>query len=309
MSTDVDWQHELDTSFGSGHDLPPAHYVAAGRTAVRRRRMAALVAAAAVVVAGGAAWAITPDTAPRSDAPVATRGADPQPDPPGVERRTDRTKQAVTPSMSVEEEFGNNPAIIEPNGAVKLSPLTDVELQRRPNPMGYTAAQGRSVALRVIYQGVEKYVLIATTADGTGSSTHLNDATGDFPGWVADKVRLQQGLDVANGDAGAPGSADTGASADPSSWLRLDPDGQVEAAGNGIEILEARVGVDLGDAFARPGDRTGAVRLLVGGRPEHVAYRVVDGRLEVIDGPGSFDSLDAFIAWARQQYASGTGLR
>ena len=38
MSTDIDWQHALDDSFGTGHDLPPGHYVAAGRTAVRRRR-------------------------------------------------------------------------------------------------------------------------------------------------------------------------------------------------------------------------------------------------------------------------------
>ena len=33
MSTDIDWQHELDSSFGTGHDQPPGHYVAAGRTA------------------------------------------------------------------------------------------------------------------------------------------------------------------------------------------------------------------------------------------------------------------------------------
>ena len=51
MSTDIDWQHELDSSFGTGNDVPPGHYVAAGRTAVvRRRRATAVVLAAYCVV-------------------------------------------------------------------------------------------------------------------------------------------------------------------------------------------------------------------------------------------------------------------
>ena len=76
MSTDIDWQHELDRSFGTGHDLPPAHYVTAGRTAVRRRRATAVVLAAAVVIGGGAAWASGQGSAVRGDAPVAKQRAD-----------------------------------------------------------------------------------------------------------------------------------------------------------------------------------------------------------------------------------------
>ena len=33
------------------------------------------------------------------------------------------------------------------------------------------------------------------------------------------------------------------------------------------------------------------------------------GELEVIAAPGSFDSMDAFVSWAREQYASGEGMR
>ena len=43
--------------------------------------------------------------------------------------------------------------------------------------------------------------------------------------------------------------------------------------------------------------------------PQYAAWRVVAGDLEVVPGPGSFDSLDAFISWARKQYASGEGMR
>ncbi|WP_416954591.1 hypothetical protein ACNKF0_20220 [Nocardioides sp. T5] len=307
MSTDIDWQHELDSSFGTGHDLPPGHYVAAGRTAVRRRRATAVVLAAAVVIGGGTAWAVAPDPSVRGDAPIATSGPAPQQDErtdAKEDRTRDRDRPRSVPSMSVEEEFTGNPAIIEPDGTLKISPLTDRILQRVPNPMDYTPVQGASVGLRVVYQGVEQYSLIATTADGS-VSTHTNSASGDFTGWLAAKVQLQQGLDRANGVTGAPASAD---STDPGTWLRLDDRGLVTAT-EGNVLLEVRVDVDLGDSFALGADRTGAARMLVAGRPEHVAYRVVDGRLDVISGPGSFDSLDAFLTWARQQYASGEGMR
>ena len=35
MTTQIDWQRELDASFGSGEEVPVGHYVAAGHTAVR----------------------------------------------------------------------------------------------------------------------------------------------------------------------------------------------------------------------------------------------------------------------------------
>lgn len=74
MSTDIDWQRELDASFGSRDDLPAGHYVLAGRRAVRRRRRSGLVAAvAAAAVVAGVAWGVAPGRGPaRSEAPVAS---------------------------------------------------------------------------------------------------------------------------------------------------------------------------------------------------------------------------------------------
>ena len=303
MGTDIDWQHELDSSFGAGHDVPPGHYVAAGRTAVRRRRATAVVLAAAVVIGGGTAWAVAPGTMLRGSAPVATEGPRPQPDE-RVDEKKDRGRPRSVPTMTVKEEFGGNPAIMEPDGTVKISPLTDVELQRVANPMQYTPQQGRSVGLRVIYQGVETYSLVAMTQNGSSTSTHTNSATGDFPGWLADKVSLQRGLDETDGVDPGTSPRDS-----PDQWLTLGPEGSIESASPFVAVMEVREGVALGDSFATGADRSGVARLQLAGTPEFVAWRVVGGQLEVIDGPGSFDSLDAFVRWARQQYSSGEGMR
>ena len=72
MDTEIDWQRELDGSFGTGEDVDVARYVASGHRAVRRRRATAAVLAAAVVIGGSAAWASGQGVAVRGDAPVAT---------------------------------------------------------------------------------------------------------------------------------------------------------------------------------------------------------------------------------------------
>ena len=73
MSTDIDWQRELDAAFPTTPDEPVGTYVAAGHRAVRRRRLTAVAAglgAAAVVV--GTAWGVAPGRGPSStEAPAA----------------------------------------------------------------------------------------------------------------------------------------------------------------------------------------------------------------------------------------------
>lgn len=297
MSTDVDWQHELDGSFGTGHDLPPGHYVAAGRTAVRRRRRAsALVAAASVLVAGGAVWATAPDPSARSDAPVASDGPTPRVTETPVDQERDAAGQE-------EPFFGSGPATLDDDGLV-LAPGAGPVLERVQNPMGYTRAEGRSLAIRVMFEGREHYSLLVLHPDG-GTSMGTNDATGDFPGWLAGRVATQRSLDVANGVLDSPPATP---SSDPSSWLTLQPDGDV-VPGPGVVLLEEDASPRLGDVFAPAGARTGAVVVLVDERPQYAAYRVVDNTLDVVAGPGSFDSLSAFLGWAREQYASGEGMR
>ncbi len=85
MTTQIDWRHEIDASFGSGDDVPVGHYVAAGRRAVRRRRTVAVVAGlAAAAVVAGVVWGVAPGRGPAgSEAPVAT-------DPDGTSRERGR---------------------------------------------------------------------------------------------------------------------------------------------------------------------------------------------------------------------------
>ena len=307
MSTDIDWQHELDSSFGAGHDVPPGDYVAVGRRAVRRRRATAAVLAAVVVVGGGAAWASGQGSMVRGDAPVATQGSDSQQEvtePGGASERLDkRVKQLERMRRQAEKpDFLGEPATLDADGLV-LAPGAGPVLERVENPMGYTAAQGQSLGIRVMFRGREKYSLLIRDADG-GTSMGTNDATGDFAGWLDGRVRSMRSLDETDVD-----SPDTSVIETPDTWLTLGADGGIESASPFVAVMEVREDVDLLGSFATGADRAGVARLQITGMPQYAAWRVVAGELEVVPGPGSFDSLDAFVSWARKQYASGEGMR
>jgi hypothetical protein len=308
MDTEIDWRRELDGSFGVGPDVPVGHYVEEGRRAVRRRRVTAVVVAATLVVAGSTAWAASPGGgAPRGDAPVATTGPSPTQGELADERaerelRKQRLEQLREEAAEARIDFRGNPAALADHGLV-LAPQTGAVLQRVPNPMEYTEEQGRSLAIRVMYEGRERYSLMTLVDNATSSSASTVDATGDFAGWLDGAVRSQRSIDVRNGVT--PSSGDTS----DGPWLALTPDGEVEASHPGTVLVEVRTDVDLGAGFSTGADQTGVVRLVVDGRSEFAAYRVIGGQLEVIPGGGSFDSLDSFVDWARGQYASGEGMR
>lgn len=314
MDTHTDWQRELDASFGASPDRPPELYVARGRRAVRRRRAAAAaMAVATVAVVGGGVWATSPGTSARGDSTVATRGPDvvqrevAVSDDDDRDRLDRRMKKMDRMRREAEKaEFVGNPATIV-LGKLVLAPGAGPVLEQVPDPMGYAPGTGRtSIGLRVMFEGVEKYSLIASETDDMSSSTsfHTNTASGDFPGWLASKVELQRGLDAADDDAPDAGVVET-----PDAWLTLGADGSIESATPFVAVMEVRDQVDLGGGFALDADRTGTARLQVAGTERFVAWRVVGGELEVVPGPGSFDSMDAFVTWARQQYASGEGMR
>lgn len=200
MSTDIDWQRELDTSFGTAPDEPVRAYVAAGRRAVRRRRAAAVVLAASVALGGTAAWAASPGGSPRGDAPVATQGSGVT-DPDAAQEQTRenrlRSLEELRRSGEGRVDFGGEPAVLADGGLV-LGPRTGAVLERVPNPMDYTADQGTSFAIRVMVEGRERYSLMVALPDSTSTTTTV-DATGDFAGWLAEAVATQQDLDVENG--------------------------------------------------------------------------------------------------------------
>lgn len=309
MDTDIDWRRELDSSFGTGHDVPVGHYVASGHRAVRRRRAGAAVAGlAATVVVGGAVWSLAPGSSPRgTEAPIAHEGG-----------QTSRASGARTDEQAREQrrrslaqlrragadriDFLGNPAALADGGFVLAAGAGPV-LERVANPMGYSSEQGTSLGLRVMFRGEEQYSLLTSYDDGASTSTSTVASTGDFPGWLDQAVRTQRSLDVANGVTPSSGETVDGP------WLVLTAGGSVRGARDGVVVTESREEVDLGASFADGATRTGAVRLVVDGRTEYAAYRVVGGTLDVVPGGGRFDSMAAFLEWARAQYASGTGMR
>lgn len=305
MDTEIDWQHELDTSFGAGHDVPAGHYVAAGRTAVRRRRATSIAIVAAMVVGVGVAWASGPGTTLRGDAPVATQPASPDPDDPS-ERSEDASRRArllarmrdVARSEAV--QFGN-PGALTQDGELVLAPGAGPVLEQVPNPMGYTPAQGHSLGIRVMKDGKEQYGLLLVFP-GSSSALYVWK-TGDFAGWLAQAVRDQSALDVLNGVT--PPGSDTS----DMPWLALGADGDVLAARPGVTIVELRTDVDLGGTFGMGATSAGVVRLVVDGRSEFAAYTVRGGQINVEPAGGTFESMDAFIDWASAQYATGDGMR
>ena len=306
MSTDIDWQHELDGSFGAGHDLPPGHYVAAGRTAVRRRRVTAVVLVAAVVIGGGAAWASGPGSAVRGDAPVATEGPDGQREvtaPDDASQRLDERERRLERMRRQADrpDFLGEPATLDADGLV-LAPGAGPVLERVENPMGYSRSQGQSLGIRVMFRGREKYSLLTRDVDGA-TSMGTNDATGDFAGWLAGRVASQRVID-GTADPAGPSVLES-----PDEWLSIGPDGGIESATPFVAVMEVREGADLVGSFATGSDRAGLARLQVTGMVQYVAWRVLAGDLEVVPAPGSFDSMTAFVAWAGEQYGSGEGMR
>lgn len=305
MDTEIDWQRELDSSFGSGADVPAGHYVAAGHRAVRRRRATSVAIVVSMTVGVGAAWAGGPGTTPRGDAPVATQAASPHTDDP-----SEKSEDAAQRKRSLERmrdvarnqavQF-DNPAALTQDGELVLAPGEGPVLEQVPNPMGYTAAQGHSLGIRVMKDGKEQYGLLTVYPDS--SSATMVWKTGDFAGWLAQAVRSQSTLDVANGVT--PSSGDT--SGMP--WLALSPGGEIEAARPGVVIVELRTDVDLGANFGQGATRAGVVRLLVDGRSEFAAFTVWDDALNIEPAGGTFESMSAFITWATAQYATGDGMR
>lgn len=192
MTTDIDWQRELDASFGTAPDEPIGTYVAAGRRAVRRRRAVAVALAASIAVGGTAVWAASPGSAPRGETLTATQGTRPaqskgtSPDQGTSEERL-RSLEDLRRSGEGEIDFRGEPAVLVDGGPV-LSPQTSPVLQREPNPMAYAPSQGESLAIRVLFKGSEHYSLMSVLRDGT-SSTSTTRATGDFAAWLDQAVR------------------------------------------------------------------------------------------------------------------------
>lgn len=195
MDTEIDWQRELDLSFGTGHDVAVGHYVAVGHHAVRRRRTAVAAAGAVAAIVVGTAWALAPGDAPRSDrAPVAT---EPSVTPSATPRDTSAER---APSVSWRK--GDPPAQALPGGLV-IRPGAVVHERRDAL---YPGKDTESAALDISYEGSRWWLVLEWDKGGsTMSSLRPEDGLFDsFDAFV--RAEVANG-GMTSGPADGPGMA------------------------------------------------------------------------------------------------------
>lgn len=172
MSTDIDWQHELDSSFGTGDDVEVARYVAAGHRAVRRRRIAAVGAGlGAAAVIAGIAWTTAPGGASRtSDLPVATRSPS----------ESHRTPSADEPLRDQPWRAGEPPARVTPNGLE----IGDGAVVHERRDDVYPGKTTESAALDISRDG-ERHWLVVEWGDGNSGMSSTRPEDGLFESFDA----------------------------------------------------------------------------------------------------------------------------
>lgn len=299
MSPDL--TDQIATAFEAGYPGEPAPrpsetYVALGRRRQRQRRVGLGAAAAGVVgvlavgaglLVGGGGPDAAPDRAPVAQTPSAsgpvtapTAGAT-------------GTGAASPPAQPVSEVLTPGQHVgYDGLGRVVLRPGWRVERQVA-NPL-HRVAPDDSVGL-VVVKGTQRYwYLLDHAQTGGGASWDPAGTTyARFEQWLDDQVDLQ------NGDQ-------------PVGFVTFAGSGPVLEPGIGARILRQWPDPDV-PGFAAPGDTTAVAKVEVDGLTYFVlARRSSDGATDTI--PFQADLLDeptlaAFLAHARDRYASGEGLR
>ena len=316
----------LDRSIGPAPDDDPpwADLLEQGHRAVRRRRLGVTVASAAavLVVAGGFAL-ITGGGPDQADAPVDEPTQTASTTPSSLDKQRDEAldgplDEAVAPAA---DESAPTPAETRSAASPMLAefdsgdPTSDRELHLRDgvevlrqvdNPWPVLEPPAVAAGLAARFQGRTWWLVTYLAKNGSSGSTvtWAGDTEGlGFEDWV----RAQAGRML------------SGRGTDDESTLGIPAYGLVRFAGateqltvaNGGEILEQRPGVDVGESFAGPDDRTAAA--LVRAPTGEVVYVLVRALPHESSQPiavpvdqGGAD-LDAFLEMARARYAEGGG--
>lgn len=285
---------EIDRSFGDG----PAHRpveerIAAGRRRVVQRRLGiGAGAVATALVIGGATWALAPGppkAAPDSG-PVATQQAPSPSDRPRDEGRGTREPQQQRDPQSFLAK--GERATYTPDGELVVRDGWRVS-QRIRNPFGHRPPQ-RSVGLELT-NGEETYwYLLEIQGNGMfAASDPAGKGFATLDAWVADQVALQGSAPPPTPVEFRPGTAELVAAED-ATIVRQRPNPHIPGfAGRNLPTAVAEVTWNGARYFV-------LARHLVGAEPEYFPTQAA-----VPDEP----TLASFLDHAREQYASGEGLR
>lgn len=288
-SDDADLAAAIDASFGDGPPLPPTDVLLqAGRRARRRRTtnrvalggaVAAGVMVAATASVGG--WDLT--GASGIDGGVASTPSSP---PPAT------TGEDEPPPVPTGQQLGIG---FGPQGELRTREGTTV-VRQEDGPLEDTG-QDRSYALVVQREG-QRYWVIAewSPAGELVSSDPAGKGFATFDDWVDHRVEATTG--------------------EERGLVELSDDGSLVPA-PGVELLAQEQGLDLGERFAGPSDRTAAAEVIDGERRWYVLVR------DSSDGPPDYikvapaataPTFRGFLRMAAELYSgqsedSGEGLR
>lgn len=258
---------ELSAAPATGVDIGLS--VAAGRRALRRRRITtgAGVLAAFVVIGGAAALVVGGDD-PRT-------GQDVTQQPP-----TSPTATATT----TDPADGVVPVDVHLDGSVEPAPGAQV-LERAQ----FTASGGQVAEVFHLRLDGREYYAYGETADNSVGWAPL-----PVEGLSLDEWAEQQ---LTRGDASATGDR---------SWVSFDDRSRLHPKA-GVEIGEQRADPGFGERFAAPGEFTAAAEVRRSDATWFLAVRQTpDGATEAIPyrKDDRITTLDAFISYARDQYAT-----
>jgi hypothetical protein len=310
----ADLAERIDRSIGVAPEsaLAVDTLLSRGRLSRRRRRAAAGGAATAVLVAVVATLAVGAAERPghvrgtrdfaSSQSPTATAGPTGAPTP------------APSPAGSIPEaereqlkSLADRAVTFRGDGHISLPPGASV-VRSLPNPYGMTAPAW-SRGLAVDFHGHEFWYAMTGSGDGsvTGGTQYVvlpQDGDAAFARFVADQD---------------PGRAAT-SSVGPDVWpdvTSVEPVhltfGSKLVAEAGFQVVSQRAGVDVGRAWAGPGDQTAAalVRADDGSTYYVLARRLGSKPAQYVTVPtaGNGADLTAFLGVATARYASAARSR
>jgi hypothetical protein len=166
-------------------------------------------------------------------------------------------------------------------------------LRRIDNPMGYQPPKD-SIAVAVTNGTRCEWVLARYDGERTEATPGPAGSSG-FADWVAAEVRYELRQDGTTDESHAPAPVSFG-------------EGETLVAADGVTILDQLPHPDLPRNFAGPNDRSAAAWINDSGEKSFVLVRETYGEQQVIPYKRDFDSLEAFVDFARQKYESEVGL-
>lgn len=274
---------QLDRSFGDGPaTVSPVDHLTSGRRSLRRRRGAVALAATAAVAALGTVTLIGLDSGgpgTTSGIPVAGQGTDPT------------TKPTVEPpaeALPAPEGHTITDVWIQ-DGSLYTGSAVEV-IKRIDDLLGTSAA---SFALSARVEGKEFYYLLVEddlVKEPAKTSVPGKPAAPGFEQWLATSDQAGGAL----------------------SLVRFGNGDVLEPVADGRTIVEQTREVDLPDNFAGPDELTAAATVdFAGERWFVLARQGARGPADyiVFARDGEVRTLEQFLAYSKDRYASGEGLR